>query len=112
MTDISLWASIVGLFGPLILVMPLDFMYVDPPTGRGSAVVVTTTFLRDGRYIIAGIDSWVICPPTKGHPPPAVTPKFKRDDRYIDMGINFGDIWAADFNNAIRQECYENVLCA
>ena len=44
-------------------------------------------------------------------PPPAVAPKFQRDDRYIVMGINFGVIWAADFNNAIRQECYENVLC-
>ena len=34
-------------------------------------------------------------------PPPAVTQKFKEDDRYIVMGINFGVIWAADFNNAI-----------
>ena len=111
MTDISLWASILGLFGPLIPIMPLDFKSADPPVGKGSPVVVTTKFLRDGRYIITGIDSWVICPPAKGHPPPAVTPKFKRDDRYIVMGINFGVIWAADFNNAIRQECHENVLC-
>ena len=35
-------------------------------------------------------------------PPPAVTPKFKRDDRCTVMGIDFGVIWAADFNKAIR----------
>ena len=69
--------------------MPLDFKSADPPVGRGSPVVVTTKFLRDGRYIITGIDSWVICLLAKGHPPPAVTPKFKIDDRYIVMGINF-----------------------
>jgi len=111
MTDISLWASILGLFGPLIPIMPLDFKSADQPVGKGAPVVVTTKFLRDGSYIITGIDSWVICPPAKGHPPPAVTPKLKRDDRFIVMGINFGVIWAADLYNAIRQECHENVLC-
>ena len=45
MTDILLWASILGLFGPLIPIMPLNF-------GKGSPVVVTTKFLRDGRYIL------------------------------------------------------------
>ena len=79
----------MDLFGPLIPIMPLDFKSVDPPVGKGSPIVVTTKFLKDGRYIITGIDSWVICLPTKGHPPPAVTPKFKIDDRYIVMGINF-----------------------
>jgi len=69
MTDISLWVSILELFGPLISIMPLDFMSADPPTGRGS---------------------------------PAATPKFKRYDRYIVIGIDFGVIWAADFNNTIR----------
>ena len=33
MTDISLWVSIMELFGPLISIMPLDFMSADPPTG-------------------------------------------------------------------------------
>ena len=37
-----------------------------------------------------------------GHPPPAVTTNFKKDDRYNVMGIDFGVIWAADFNNTIR----------
>ena len=41
-------------------------------------------------------------PPAEGQPPPAVTPKFKRYDRYIVIGIDFGVIWAADFNNTIR----------
>ena len=36
MTDISLWVSSLELFGPLISIMPLDFMSADPPTGRGS----------------------------------------------------------------------------
>ena len=35
-------------------------------------------------------------------PPPAVTKKFKRNYRYIVMGVDFGVIWAADFDNAIR----------
>ena len=33
---------------------------------------------------------------------PAVTPKFKGDDRYMVMGVDFGVIWAAEFNNVIR----------
>ena len=41
-------------------------------------------------------------PPVKGHPPPAVTLKFKGDDRYMDMGVDFGVIWAAEFENVIR----------
>ena len=35
-------------------------------------------------------------------PPPAVTSKFRWDDRFIVMGVDFGVIWAADFDNAIR----------
>ena len=35
-------------------------------------------------------------------PPPAVTSKFNGYNRYIVMGVDFGVIWAADFNNGIR----------
>ena len=35
-------------------------------------------------------------------PPPAVTSKFRWDDRFIVMVVDFGGIWAADFDNAIR----------
>ena len=35
MTDISLWVSILGLFGPLIPMMTLDFTPADPPAGQG-----------------------------------------------------------------------------
>ena len=31
MTDIALWVSILGLFGTLISIMPLDFISADPP---------------------------------------------------------------------------------
>ena len=54
MTNIALWVSILGLFGPLISIMPLDFMSTDPPAGQGSPAV-TTKFLDD-RYIVMGID--------------------------------------------------------
>ena len=72
MTNISLWVSILGLFGPLISIMTLDFTSADPPE------------------------------PAKDYPPPADTPKFKEDDKYIVMGIDFGVIWPADFDNTIR----------
>ena len=71
MTDISLWVSILGLFGPPNSMMTLDLPSADPT-------------------------------PAMGHPPPAVTTNFKKDDRYNVMGIDFGVIWAADFNNTIR----------
>ena len=32
-TDIPLWASNLGLFGPLIAITPLDFMSADLPAG-------------------------------------------------------------------------------
>ena len=35
MTDISLWVSILGLFGPLISIILLDFTSVAPPAGQG-----------------------------------------------------------------------------
>ena len=34
MTDISLWVSILGLFGPLISIMTLDFTSAAPPAGQ------------------------------------------------------------------------------
>ena len=36
-----------------------------------------------------------------GHPPPAVMPKFKEDNRYMVMGVDFGVMWAAEFDNGI-----------
>ena len=33
MTDISLWVLILGLFGPLISIMSLDFTSAAPPAG-------------------------------------------------------------------------------
>ena len=39
MTNIALWVSILGLFGPLISIMPLDFMSADPTGGKGSPAV-------------------------------------------------------------------------
>ena len=32
-TDISLWVSFLGLFGPLIAITPLDFMSANLPAG-------------------------------------------------------------------------------
>ena len=32
-TDILLWVSILGIFGPLIAIMPLDFMSADLSAG-------------------------------------------------------------------------------
>ena len=37
-----------------------------------------------------------------GQGSPAARCHTKKDDRYIVMGIDFGFIWAADSNNAIR----------
>ena len=40
---------------------------------------------------------------TGGRPPPTpATSKYNRYDRYVIMGVDFGVIWAADFDNAIR----------
>ena len=36
MTDISLWVSILGLFGPLNSMMTLDLPSADPPAGHWS----------------------------------------------------------------------------
>ena len=36
--------------------------------------------------------------------PPAVTSKFRGNVIYIVMGVEFGVIWAADFNNGIKYE--------
>ena len=35
-TDIWLWWSILGLFGPMNSIMSLDFRYAAPPAGQGS----------------------------------------------------------------------------
>ena len=36
MTDISLWVSILGLYGPLISILLLDFTSAFPPAGQRS----------------------------------------------------------------------------
>ena len=71
LTDISLWVSILGLFGSLISIIRIYF--TSPPRS-----------------------------PAMGHPPPVVTSKFNEVDKYIVMGVEFGLIWAAEFDNAIR----------
>ena len=75
MTDISLLVSFFGLLGALISIMPLDFTPIAPLAGQGSPA---------GQWL------------------PAATPKFKEDEKYIIMGIDFGVIWAADFDYDIR----------
>ena len=59
MTNISLWVSILGLFGPLISMMTLDFTSTTPPAGHGSPAV-TPKFKENYRYIVMGIDFGVI----------------------------------------------------
>ena len=45
LTDVSLWVSILGFFGSLVLIMSLDFTSAALPTGEGSPVG-TTKFLK------------------------------------------------------------------
>ena len=47
------------------------------------------------------LDDMSAAPPA-GQGSPAVTAKFKRDDRCIVMGVDFGVIFASDFDNVIR----------
>ena len=61
MTIISLWVSILGLFGPLISIMSLDFTSAAPPPAKGRPPpAVTPKFKRDDRCIVMGIDFGVI----------------------------------------------------
>ena len=69
LTDISLWVSILGLFGSLIYIISLGFMSTIPPASQGS---------------------------------PAVMQIFKGNNRYKVVGVNFGVVWAAYIDNAIR----------
>ena len=56
MTDISLWVSILGLFGPLISIILLDFPSVAPSAGqRSPATRRYTKTKEDDRYIVMGI---------------------------------------------------------
>ena len=74
LTDISLWVSILGLFWPLISIMPID---------RRSA----------GQESPAA---------SQGSPAARRHTKILKNDIYINIGIDFGVIWAADFNNVKR----------
>ena len=51
--------SILGLFGPLVSMMTLDFKSTTPPAGHGSPAV-TPKFKENYRYIVMGIDFGVI----------------------------------------------------
>ena len=56
MTDVSLWVSILGLFGSLISILSLDFTSAAGKRTPGAP------------------------PPAKGHPPPTLTSKFNGYD--------------------------------
>ena len=44
MTDISLWVPILGLFGPLVSIMPLDFISAYQPNVKGSSLLILRLF--------------------------------------------------------------------
>ena len=58
---VSLWVSILGLLGPLISIMTLDFTSAASPAGQRSPAARRYTKIKeDDRYIVIGIVFWVI----------------------------------------------------
>ena len=52
----SLWVSILGLLGPLISIMSLDFVSADLPPAKGHPPPADTPkFKKDYRYTVIGI---------------------------------------------------------
>ena len=61
MTDISIWVSILGFFGPLISMVTLDLPSADLPAGqRSPAARRHTKFNKYDRYINIGLDFGVL----------------------------------------------------